>query len=117
MQRVDTIRLLTATRTQDAIGQDVENETGKTVICTVQAVSRAEWAAAGQRSLSPAAVVRVFFADYGGEKLAEMNGRRYAVYRTYQAGDYVELYLGEKAGDFEATTAPAPTQGTGTKGG
>ena len=103
MKRVDKIKLFSVTKTKDAIGQDVEQETGREVICTVISVKRAEWAAAAQRSLSPAAAVKVFFADYSGEKTAELGGQRFAIYRTFQNGDCVELYLGEKAGDFEAT--------------
>ena len=57
-------------------------------------------AAAQQASLSPAAVLHVFFADYNGEKTAEFEGKRYEIYRTYNAGDYTELYLGERVGEL-----------------
>lgn len=100
MQRVDTIKLIAETMSLDEIGQPVSDESESTCICTVSSVTRAEWAAASQRALSPAAVVKVFFRDYHGEKLAEFGGERFDVYRTYQSGDYVELYLGTRIGEI-----------------
>jgi hypothetical protein len=40
----------------------------------------------------------VFFADYCGETVAELDGKRYEIYRTFGCGDYIELYLGTKVG-------------------
>jgi len=100
MQRIDKIRLIAQTQALDSIGQPVMTETASECICTVLSVSRAEWAAAYQRGLSPDASVKVFFRDYKGEKLAELGGVRYDIYRTYQTGDYVELHLGTKVGEI-----------------
>lgn len=100
MDRVSFVALISQTHTHDAIGQDIVQETVNSCICTVLSVTRGEFTAAHQRSLSPAAVVKVFYADYSGEQTAEFEGRRYEIYRTYPAGDYVELYLGEKVGEL-----------------
>lgn len=100
MDRVSTVGLISQTHSRDAIGQDTVQETVNSRICTVLSVSRTEWAAAQQKSLSPAGVLRVFFADYNGEKTADFEGRRYEIYRTYNAGDYTELYLGERVGEL-----------------
>lgn len=100
MTRVEKITLITETLTLDDIGQQIRQETGNSVICTVESVSRSEWTAAQQSSLSPAYVVKVFFRDYSGEKVAELYGRRFKIYRTYQAGDKVELYLAERVGEI-----------------
>ena len=104
MKRVDTITLISQVQTRDDIGQPTATETTNSVICTVLEVTRAEWVAAQQRSLSPAAVVKVFFADFDGQTLAELRGKRFEIYRTYQAGDYIELYLGERVGAINAGT-------------
>ena len=39
-------------------------------------------------------------ANYMGEQTAELNGKRYAIYRTYRPenSDEIELYLEEKLG-------------------
>ena len=100
MDRVSTVNLIGQSHARDAIGQDTVQETVSSRICTVLSVSRTEWAAAQQASLSPAAVLHVFFADYNGEKIAEFEGKRYEIYRTYNAGDYTELYLGERVGEL-----------------
>lgn len=101
MDRVQKITLISEIPSKDDIGQEIMQETGNEVICTVKSVTRQEWITAQQNALSAAYVVTVFFADYEGEKLAELDGIRYAVYRTFNSGDYVELYLAEKVGELE----------------
>lgn len=100
MDRVSTVDLISQTHSHDAIGQDTVQETMHSCICTVLSVSRTEWAAAQQKSLFPSSVLCVFFADYDGQKIAEFEGKRFEIYRTYNAGDYTELYLGERVGEL-----------------
>ena len=41
----------------------------------------------------------MFAPDYNGETIAELNGVRYSVYRTYLGkNETIELYLERKAG-------------------
>ena len=105
MDRVEVLTLISTVETRDAINQPVQTETSRSVLCTVKAVTRAEWVAVSQRqraiaqsALVPSKVVKVFFADYAGEDLAELQGKRYEIYRTYEAGDYIELHLGTRVG-------------------
>lgn len=98
MDRVEVLTLISTVETRDAINQPMQTETSRSVLCTVKTVTRAEWVAASQRALAPAAVAKVFFADYAGEDLAKLNGKRYEIYRTYEAGDYIELHLGTRVG-------------------
>lgn len=100
MKRVTTLSLIQQTETLDAIRQPVMQETSSTVYGTILNITRTEWTAAQQQSLSPAARVLVFFGDYHGEKIAEFNGKRFVIYRTYGSGDYIELYLGERIGEL-----------------
>lgn len=100
MDKVDVLSLIATVENRDAINQPVTTETVRTVYCTVVSVTRAEWVAASQKSLAPSAAVKVFHADYAGETIAELGGIRYEIYRTFPAGDYVELYLGERIGDL-----------------
>ncbi len=98
MTKVDVLSLISTTETRDKINQPVSVETARQVYCTIASVTRAEWVAAKQKSLTPSYVVKVFFADYAGETIAELGGKRYEIYRTFGTGDYVELYLGTKVG-------------------
>ena len=100
MKRVTTINLIKQTETLDEIRQPVMHETSSTVYGTLLEITRNEWTAAQQQSLSPAFRILVFFGDYHGENLAELNGKRYLIYRTYGADDYIELYLGERIGEL-----------------
>lgn len=100
MKRVSTLDLIAQTETLDAIGQPVMSETRRTVYGTLQTVTRSEWAAAQQQALAPSFCIKVFFADYNGEKIAEYSGGRYVIYRTYGAEDYIELYLGTRVGEI-----------------
>ena len=100
MDRVSTISLVSHTNTKDDIGQEIQTESIKTVYCTVLSVTRTEWTAAQQQSLSPAYCLKVFFADYNGETVAEFEGKRYEIYRTYGKSDYIELYLGVRVGEL-----------------
>lgn len=100
MKRVTTISLIQQAETLDEIRQPVMQETSSTIYATMLEITRTEWTAAQQQSLSPAARILVFFGDYHGEKIAEFNGKRYVIYRTYESGDYIELYLGERVGEL-----------------
>lgn len=98
MDKIEVLSLISTVETRDAINQAVPSETVRTVYCTVMSVTRAEWVAASQKSLAPSAAVKVFHADYAGETIAELGGIRYEIYRTFPAGDYIELYLGTRVG-------------------
>ena len=103
MKRVSTLSLISQTETLDSIRQPVMTDTSRTVYCTQLEVTRSEWIAAQQQSLSPSFRLKVFFGDYNGEHIAEYNGKRYEIYRTYGAEDYIELYLGERIGEINAS--------------
>lgn len=99
MDRSTPINLISQTYTTDNIGQKVANLTSRTVYCNVRSISRAEWKDAGEMGFKPELQVTMFLYDYEGEKIAELNGKRYGVYRTYQSStDEIELYLEDKAG-------------------
>lgn len=100
MDKVSTVTLIAETETLDELRQPVMTETPRTVYCTELEITRSEWSAASQRSIRADHVLKVFSYDYNGEQLAEFNGKRLAIYRTYGIGDYIELYLGEKVGDL-----------------
>lgn len=99
MDRSEVLTLIAVSYTQDAIGQQVPTETRREVFCNLSSVSASEWFEAGQAGLNPEYRAIMFVYDYNGEGIAELEGNRYGVYRTYLGrDDMIELYLERKAG-------------------
>lgn len=101
----DLVYLIGVAYTEDEIGQLVPMETERAVWASIQSVTRAEWAQAGQAGLNPELVLTMPRVNYNGQKIVELRkdcGQvvRYGVYRTYfdRDSDEIELYLEQKAG-------------------
>ena len=92
------LKLVKVTYITDDIGQKIAQETSRTIYGQRGAITRAEWATAGQQGLNPELEVKVFTYDYDGESIVEIGDQRYGVYRTYRRDDTTELYLERKAG-------------------
>lgn len=82
----------------DEIGQAVPSETIRKIFARVRSVSLNEWSQASQLGLSASYEAIVWSNEYHGEKVIEIEDRRYHVYRTYSTGDRIELYLEEMVG-------------------
>lgn len=93
-----TITLIAETVTSDAIGQQITEESTADVLAQIESITQSEYFAAKNANLNPEYRFKVFSGDYLGERLCEYDGKRYAIYRTYERGDYVELYAERKAG-------------------
>ncbi len=99
MDRSDVIKLIKETKTQDANGVWRKSETVRAVFCQVDSITRDEFYDAGRNGMNPEFRITMFGPDYEGEQTIEFNGRRYGVYRTYQARtDSLELYVERKGG-------------------
>lgn len=99
MDRSNVLTLIGTTYTADSIGQQIAEETPREVYCGVSSVSASEWFEAGRAGLKPEYRVTMFAPDYQGEEIAELDGVRYGIYRTYLSGnETIELYLERKAG-------------------
>ena len=101
----DLVYLIGVAYSEDEIGQLVPMETERAVWASIQSVTRAEWAQAGQSGLNPELVLTMPRVNYNGQKIVELRkdcgqAVRYGVYRTYFSGDSddIELYLEQKAG-------------------
>ena len=92
------IKLIKETVSVDSLRMETVTETERTVFCEIDSVSQTEFFAAQDADLKPEYRFTVFFGDYEGEKIVKYEGERYGVYRTYRAGDYMELYAERKAG-------------------
>lgn len=99
MDRSRVLTLIDVTYKKDAIGQQVPKEMTREVFCNVTSVSASEWFEAGKAGLNPVYRATMFAPDYNGEQIAELDGVRYGVYRTYLGkNESIELYLERKAG-------------------
>lgn len=99
MTKVREIKLIKVVETLDSLNQPTKTETSKTIVAEVRSVSRTEYFQGRQGGLVPDLSFLVSVFDYEGEPVAEYNGTRYAVYRTYEADDnYVELYCQVEGG-------------------
>lgn len=97
----DTVELIAETVQEDAIGQEIRSDAGRTeILCMADSVTRSEWSAAYQNNVQAQWKLNVFFADYHGERIAVFRGCRYLIYRTFLTGERMELYLGERVGDL-----------------
>ncbi len=101
MDRLTDVTLINLLYETDSIGQRIEaGEATRTLLCTLHSISRQEWSSAAQQGLQPECMVRLASSDdYEDELLAELNGVRYSIYRTYMTEDGgIELYLRKDIG-------------------
>jgi SPP1 family predicted phage head-tail adaptor len=99
MDKSRVITLITTVYEPDALGQLVPAETSKNVFCNISSVSASEWFEAGREGLRAEYRATMFAHDYSGEQIAELDGVRYGIYRTFLGrNETIELYLERKAG-------------------
>ena len=99
MDRSRILTLIEEAYKPDALGQLIPTETRRDVYCNLSSVSASEWFDGGRAGLNPEYRATMFVYDYNGERIAELDGVRYGVYRTYLAqNEFIELYLERKAG-------------------
>lgn len=95
----DVVTLIAVVRTQNSIGDWIQSERYNEVYCKMDSVSRDEWYSAGRLGLKAQYRFTISLADYGGEEILEYQGKRYAVYRTYNVNnDHIELYVERQVG-------------------
>lgn len=94
----DVLILIAQAISVDEYGNEVATETERQVYCEVHSITQTEFYAAADTELNPQFRFDVFFGDYQGESICLYNGERYAIYRTYRAGDNLELYVERKIG-------------------
>ena len=93
-----SIVLIAETVTVNELRIEEVAETRREVLAEIESISQSEYFAAQDSDLNPEYRFRVFFADYGGEKIVEFEGERFAVYRTFRNFDRIELYTERKVG-------------------
>jgi hypothetical protein len=92
--------LLSITTVQDSLGQFIKTEIPTTVFCSLQSVTRSEFAASGQLGFKPDKLFVVDSESYDQEQFLEFDSVKYSIYRTFMRGDgFTELYCTVKSGD------------------
>ena len=112
MLKADVIDLITVDPEAGGVGTD-RQETKRTVYCTVRSIGQQEAYLAMGQGLNPELkVILNHDFEYGGEGLAELNGVRYEILRTYiTEADGIELTLQRAARN--AKPLPPQTEGVG----
>lgn len=93
------VNLIKQVYTENTLGEHVATETVNTVWADVQSVTGVAWSEAGVLGIKADLTAYMPVVNYGGQKVAVIDGVRYAVYRTYRTdADEVQLYLQEEVG-------------------
>lgn len=99
MDKSNVLKLISQTYQADEYGRQIPTETERAVFCNVQSVSLAEWSEGGRLGLNPEYRFTMFAPDYQGEEIAEFDGKRYSIYRTYLGrNESIELYAERRTG-------------------
>ena len=95
MDSTKIVNLIQENITHGNYGQEIISETSTTVYGRISSVTRSEWNTAGQRGIEADFRLDVYSFEYHGEKVVEVDGVRYGVYRSYVRvnEDITELYL------------------------
>lgn len=105
MDRSNVIYLIQRQYTQNEYGILTPVEVRKKVYCQVDSVTSAEWFEGGRNGLNPEYRFTMFKGDYSGEEIAEYNGNRYSIYRTYIGrNETIELYTEKNKGTSDGET-------------
>ena len=72
----------------------------KDVFGKINPVGRDEFTAAGQKGFKASMMVEVWGFEYDGQTEVSIDGKRYAIYRTYgpKSNGKTELYIAERVG-------------------
>lgn len=95
----DVCSLISVTTDKDEIGNMITKEKEYMVYCSKLDITRAEISAAGSLGLKPEMMLIIDADAYGNEKLLEYQGKKYAIYKTFQRVDgFMEVYCETRSG-------------------
>lgn len=98
----DTCKLIQTVYMPDKIGNEIPKEEQFEVFCGLFSITQAEHYKAAQIGLRADLGAVISTIDDNGAGQAQVNGKRYKVYRRYIRGDgYTELYLQETQNDSD----------------
>lgn len=119
MDWIDEITLISEVSGENRVNKNgfavKPEESARTVFCNKKSVGYSEYFKSQQTGKLVEAKYEVHKADYGGEDVVEVNGRRYFVLKTYDTGtDTIELTLTDLRHRNEVSAKPTATAVTRT---
>lgn len=116
MPYVKKIKLVAQTVTRGTRLERIVTETERSIFAELPSVTRNEFYQASAAGMTPEGMAKVWAFEYKGEKILELEGNRYAIYRTFQplGSKKMELYYGYEVGP---ATKPATTSTVTITGG
>ena len=82
----------------DENGNEKIETTETEIFGVIGNIGQREFAAASQMGLKPEIMVEIWGFEYNGEENLKLGDKLYSIYRTYQKGDKLELYLTQRSG-------------------
>ena len=90
----EILALIKRTHVVDENGDPVVTETTRTVFCRLASIGQQEFYQANTTDFHPELkFILADYLDYAGETMAEHDGQRYRVIRTYRSGQELELVV------------------------
>ena len=116
MPQVKKIKLVAETVTYGSRLERKVQETERSIFAEITSITQTEFYQASAAGLTAEGKALVWAFEYKGEKILELSGKRYAIYRTYQVpgSKKMELYYSYETGP---NTKPATTSTVTLTGG
>ncbi|HEL1987921.1 TPA: phage head closure protein [Streptococcus suis] len=82
---------------KDKLKQNITEEVKTVLLCRKKSITRSEFYQANQAGIRPSLVVDIHSFEYDNQELAEFEGKRYRILKTYPVDlETLELTLMEK---------------------
>ncbi|HFU4362842.1 TPA: phage head closure protein [Streptococcus suis] len=82
---------------KDKLKQNITEEDKTVLLCRKKSISRSEFYQANQAGIRPSLVVDIHSFEYDNQELAEFEGKRYRILKTYPVDlETLELTMTEK---------------------
>ncbi|MCB2860640.1 phage head closure protein [Streptococcus suis] len=82
---------------KDKLKQNITEEVKTVLLCRKKSITRSEFYQANQAGIRPSLVVDIHSFEYDNQELAEFEGKRYRIIKTYPVDlEILELTLTEK---------------------
>lgn len=102
---MDFVRITLISRDFEPDAAGIEHATEKAVerYATIESLWQSEHTEAAQKGFTAEACLSLWPFEYSGEKIAEHDGRRLEIYRTFlsKKTGRLELYLGQRVAGYE----------------
>ena len=99
----DVAELMQEQIIKTSLGQERKSFVPSEVFCEKKSVTRTEYFTAGQSGLRPSAMFKVHLLDYDQELYIRHEEKIYSIYRTFENGDFIELYCEVRSGANQST--------------